>query len=104
MLFMLRMDASLPAAMPLAQVDILRQQEKARGEQLIEQKMLVRIWRVVGRLSNVSIWNAPSLEVLHEAVTSLPMSPYMTVEVTPLIDHPVTHLADSMASQRPVSP
>lgn len=95
MLFMLRIDVSLPAEMPQADKDALRLRENARAEQLIEQGVMVRIWRIVGRVANFSVWNAPTLEALHEAVISLPMFPYMKIDATPLIDHPVTSIAEA---------
>jgi muconolactone D-isomerase len=55
---------------------------------------MLRIWRVVGRVANFSVWQADTLEDLHAAVMSMPMFPYMKIDVTPLIDHPVTHLAE----------
>jgi muconolactone D-isomerase len=50
----------------------------------------------VGRTANVSIWQTPSLETLHETLASLPMFPYMQIDLTPIIDHPMTALAESV--------
>lgn len=99
MLFMLRIDVSLPPEMPQAEKDVLRQRENARAEQLIEQGTMLRIWRIVGRVANFSVWSAISFEALHEAVMSLPMFPYMKIDVTPLIDHPVTAIAERLNSR-----
>lgn len=95
MLFMLQIDVSIPAEMPQAEKDDLRTRENARAAELIEQGVMVRIWRVVGRVANFSLWRADSLEQLHEVVMSMPMFPYMKVEVTPLINHPMTQTADA---------
>jgi muconolactone D-isomerase len=94
MLFMLNIDVSIPADMPQAEKDALRQRENARAEQLINEGVMVRIWRIVGRVANFSVWQAPTLEALHEVVMSMPMFPYMKIEVTPLIDHPCTQIAE----------
>lgn len=94
MLFMLKIDVSIPADMPQADKDKLRQRENTRAEELIEKGAMVRIWRIVGRLANFSIWSAPTLEALHEVVMSMPMFPYMKIDVTPLIDHPCTQIAE----------
>jgi muconolactone D-isomerase len=102
MLFMLRIDVSLPPDMPQAERDDLRKRENARAEALIAEGTLVRIWRIVGRIANFSVWQAPTLEALHEAVMSLPLFPHMKIDVTPLIDHPVTHVADAR-NGRPAS-
>lgn len=101
MLFMLRIDVSIPPEMPQADKDALRQKENARAEQLIGEGTMVRIWRIVGRVANFSLWEAPSLEKLHEAVMSLPMFPYMKIDVTPLIDHPCTPIAEARNTKKP---
>ena len=95
MLFMLRIDVSIPPEMPEADKDGLREREKVRALQLIEEGTLLRIWRIVGRVANLSLWQEDSLEVLHEKVSSLPMFPYMKIDVTPLINHPVTEAAET---------
>ena len=95
MLFMLRIDVTLPPEMPDAQKAELRQRENARAEELIAKGQMQRIWRIVGRVANFSVWEAPSLEALHELIMSMPMFPYMKIDVTPLIAHPVTHLAEA---------
>jgi muconolactone D-isomerase len=96
MQFMLRIEVSLPPEMPESQKETLRSREHARGTELIEQAMLLRIWRVVGRVANFSLWQATTLEDLHETLASLPMFPYMKIEVTPLIDHPMTKVAEAI--------
>ena len=94
--FMLRIEVSLPPDMPETEKGALRSREHVRGTELVEQGMLLRIWRIVGRVANFSVWQAPSLEALHEALMSLPMFPYMKIDVTPLIDHPMTAVTDAI--------
>ena len=101
MLFMLNIDVSIPADMPQAEKDSLRQRENARAEQLINEGVMVRIWRIVGRVANFSVWQAPTLEALHEVLMSMPMFPYMKIDVTPLIDHPCTQIAERRNSRNP---
>ena len=101
MLFMLRIDVSLPNEMPAAEKAALRERENARAGELIAQGTMVRIWRIVGRVANFSVWEAPTLEALHESVMSLPMFPYMKVDVTPLIFHPVTEIAEARNGRAP---
>jgi muconolactone D-isomerase len=101
MLFMLRIDVTLPPEMPQADKDRLRERENARAQELINEGVLIRIWRIVGRVANHSLWEAPTLEALHEKVGSLPMFPYMKVDVTPLINHPLTEAADARNGRPP---
>jgi len=90
MQFMLHIDVTLPTDMAQQEKDDLRQRENARAEELIQAGTLRRIWRVVGRMANFSIWEADTLEALHAAIQSQPMFPYMKITVTPLVEHPVT--------------
>jgi muconolactone D-isomerase len=61
--------------------------ERARGQELIAAGTIVRIWRVPGRWANVGIWRAGDATELHDAISSLPMFPWMTVDVAPLAAH-----------------
>ena len=46
------------------------------------------LWRVVGRYANVSRFDVESGDELHQLLSSLPLFPYMDVEVTALTVHP----------------
>jgi muconolactone D-isomerase len=98
MLFMLRIDVSVPPEMPQADKDKLRERENARATEYINEGTLIRIWRIVGRVANFSVWEAPTLEALHDKVSGLPMFPYMKIDVTPLINHPATEIAEARNS------
>lgn len=98
MLFLLKIDVSIPADMPQSEKDTLRERENKRAADLIEAGTMVRIWRIVGRVASFSLWQADTLEQLHDVLMSMPMFPYMKIDVTPVIDHPVTALADARNS------
>lgn len=95
MLFLLRIDVSIPADMPQADKDKLRERENARAAELIAEGTMQGIWRIVGRIANNSLWKAETLEILHDKVSSMPMFPYMKIDVTPLINHPMTEIANA---------
>ena len=95
MLFLLRIDVSIPADMPQAEKDKLRERENARAAELIAEGTMQGIWRIVGRIANNSLWKADTLEILHDKVSSLPMFPFMKIDVTPLINHPMTETANA---------
>ena len=95
MLFLLRIDVSIPADMPQADKDKLREPENARAAELIAEGTMQGIWRIVGRIANNSLWKADTLEILHDKVSSMPMFPYMKIDVTPLINHPMTEIANA---------
>jgi len=46
------------------------------------------LWRIVGRYSNISIFDVGSNDELHDILSSLPLYPFMTIQVTPLATHP----------------
>ena len=62
--------------------------EGVRARELAAAGTIKRVWRVPGQWANWSLWEAPDATALHEAVTSLPMWPYLDVEVIPLAAHP----------------
>jgi muconolactone delta-isomerase len=47
------------------------------------------LWRIAGQYANVSIFDVDSVDELHALLMSLPLFPYMQIEVTALCRHPV---------------
>lgn len=88
MLYHVRMDVLLPTDMNADQVSELKQAEKSLSHKLQEQGKWRHIWRLAGEYSNFSIFDVESNEELHDIMMSLPLYPYMKVEVTPLLRHP----------------
>ena len=88
MLFMVRIKVELPGEMDPARVKELGDAEADRAIELIQAGKLRKVWRIVGERANFSIWDADSLEELHQNLQSLPMHPWMDITVTPLIEHP----------------
>jgi muconolactone D-isomerase len=88
MIFHVRMDVSIPRDLPHQERARLLEEEKQRAQDLQRQGVWLHLWRVVGRYSNISIFDAGSHEALHEVLWTLPLFPYMQIEVTPLARHP----------------
>ncbi|CAN7632827.1 muconolactone Delta-isomerase family protein [Phenylobacterium sp. LjRoot219] len=84
---------SLPPEMPADRKAKLVADELERGLQLRAEGTILRIWRLPGRPANVGIWVTSSTAELHEKITSLPLYPWMRLEVTPLAPHPVEEIA-----------
>lgn len=86
--FLVQMENLLPAGFPSAERAELFRAEAARARELASAGILVRLWRVTGRRANVGIWRAASTAALHDALASLPLFPYLDIQVTPLARHP----------------
>ena len=87
--FLLSIEVRLPPGMPAAERERLTAAERRRGGELAAQGTIRAIWRVPGRFANRAIWSAADATELHEAITSLPLWPYIDVEVVPLALHPL---------------
>jgi muconolactone D-isomerase len=85
--FLVQIQVTLPPELSSTDREGLMELEQARGRELKDQGVIRRIWRIPGRTANVGIWDAPDPTVLHEALTSLPMFPYIDATVTPLATH-----------------
>jgi muconolactone D-isomerase len=88
MLFHVRMDVQLPASMPADQAAQLKADEKALAQRLQEEGQWRHLWRIAGQYANVSIFDVADNEALHALLLSLPLFPYMKIDVTPLCRHP----------------
>lgn len=88
MLFHVRMDVNLPPDIDPAKARQLKADEKARFQELQRSKNWRHIWRVVGEYANYSIFDVQSNAELHDMLTSLPLFPFMRIQVTALCRHP----------------
>lgn len=88
MLFAVRMDVDIPADLdPQVRQDTIAR-EKAYSQELQRAGEWPHIWRIVGKYSNISIFDVESTDRLHEILWNLPLFEYMDVDVTPLAHHP----------------
>jgi len=94
MLFHVRMNVNLPTAMPPDQATRLKQDEKDLAQQLQREGKWRHLWRIAGQYANVSIFDVGSVDELHTLLTSLPLFPYMQIEVMPMCRHPSSVRSD----------
>lgn len=92
--FLVRIEVALPPETPAARRAELEAAERERGSELLAAGKLVRIWRLPGRRANLSLYRAADATELHEALTSLPLWPWMTISVEPLAVHPLEPLPE----------
>jgi len=80
------------AAVPAGTADKLitqaRAAEKAHSAELGREGFLVRLWRLPEPGHSLGLWRAPDPVELQDLLAALPLAPYMTVDTTPLTQHP----------------
>jgi muconolactone D-isomerase len=76
--FLVRQQNNSAQALSPDEREALRPRERARAQELRDAGILVKIWR----------YQAPDADALHEALTSLPMYPWMRFQIEPLVTHP----------------
>lgn len=85
--FLVEIEVELPPSTPGDERAALVAAEAARGRELRDAGSIVRMWRVPGRRASVGIWKAADASELHELIVSLPLFPWMNVQVRALADH-----------------
>jgi len=88
MLFLVRMDVNIPLDLPAEQASEIKGREIAYSQELQRDGRWKHIWRVVGEYANYSVFDVGSNDELHTLLSQLPLFPYMTIQVTPLAQHP----------------
>lgn len=88
MLFHVRMDVKLPVTMPEDQASALKKTEKEIAQALQHSGKWRHLWRIAGQYANISIFDVDSVEELHALISTLPLFPYMEIQIMPLCRHP----------------
>ena len=88
MLFHVRIDVHVPLDTNPEKLKDLSAREHERAKELQLQGKWTHLWRVAGKYSNISIFDVEDPAELHDVLNSLPLYPFMEVEVTALCRHP----------------
>jgi muconolactone D-isomerase len=88
--FLVQIDVDLPPTLPEAERTALIEAERRRGRELVDSGAIRMIWRIPGGMRNVGIWEAPDATELHDLLSSLPLYPWFSAEVTALAEHPLS--------------
>jgi muconolactone D-isomerase len=88
MLFHVQMDVRLPHDMPADKADALKKAERERAHELQKAGKWRHLWRIAGRYANVSVFDVPGPQELHDILSTLPLFPFMEITVSPLCRHP----------------
>ena len=87
--FLVSIDIRTPHDLDPGRLAALQAAETARARELMEAGSLQRIWRIPGRRSNISLYRTEDATALHAALSSLPLFPYMQIDVQALATHPL---------------
>lgn len=87
MLFHVQMTVRLPHDMPAEQAAELKAREKDIAQALQRTGTWRHLWRIAGRYANVSVFDVPDNATLHDTLMTLPLFPYMDIDVQPLCRH-----------------
>jgi muconolactone D-isomerase len=86
--FLVRAENRLPPDTPDVVRARLKKGERARADELRAAGILKRLWRVPGRNATVGLYDVADATELHEAISSLPMFPWLDVTVEAVATHP----------------
>ena len=87
MLCLVHMQVAIPHDLDPAAAALIAE-GRAYSQELQRDGRWRHFWRVVGQYANYSIFDADGNDELHPMLSALPLYPYITLEVTPLAQHP----------------
>jgi muconolactone D-isomerase len=87
--FLVEIEIEWPPSMSDDERNAILAAEAARAKELRAAGSIVRMWRIPGRRANVGLWEVADATELHELLSSLPVFPWMSIQVRPLAQHPV---------------
>jgi muconolactone D-isomerase len=88
MLFHVKMTVRLPPETDPDREQQLQAREHERAQELQRSGQWLHLWRVAGRFENISVFRVADADELHDILSSLPLNPYMDIDVTALSRHP----------------
>jgi muconolactone delta-isomerase len=80
--------SAVPVGTPSEEVAAARAREPARAQELAGQGYLERLWELPGEGRVLALYRAGDADELQTVLDTLPLRPYLTVDVTPLTEHP----------------
>lgn len=97
--FLVRATTSFPPDLPAQDLRDLRAQERTLAMAMRADGILKRLWRLPGKQGTLGLYETKDATHLHDVLTSLPLFPYLTVEVEALATHPQELLPEVVATQ-----
>jgi len=87
--FIVEITTTIPDGTSQSEVDERRAAEAVRAKELAASGNLVRLWRPIGEMRSIGLWRADDeQDLLTNVLGTLPLSPWMTFDVTAVQPHP----------------
>ena len=86
-MFLVRTTFVPPENLPESEIDRLRIAEREQAELLQREGVISHLWRQTGTSCAWGVWNLPTSAELEQALKSLPLRGYMTVDIHPVEIH-----------------
>jgi muconolactone delta-isomerase len=86
--FLTTFHVTVPGGTPAEEVDVTEAREADRARELAGQGHLERLWRLAGEGQSLGLWRAADAADMQAVLESLPLYDWMTVQTTPLTQHP----------------
>lgn len=98
--FLININITWPESLSDEEIQRISDAERAAAAEFASEGTLVRMWRVPGRRENWGLWRADNATTMHEVISSLPVWPFMDVQIIPLAKHPVDPLEEGASLSR----
>lgn len=85
--FLVHIEQDISPDMDPERLAAVKAAEGVRGRELVDSGKLRRIWRVPGRRAVKVLYEVDDTNELHEILSSMPLFPWMDIEVTALGTH-----------------
>ena len=95
--FLVRQENNLPQ-LPAEEAARIKSAERAYAQELRNQGILKRLWRIPGTRTAVGWYEAENATVLHDVLSNLPTFPWQSITVEALATHPQEQLLTSNPS------
>jgi muconolactone delta-isomerase len=86
--FLTNFAITIPGGTSPELVDDTEGREAKRAHELAQQGHLFRLWALPGGSGSLGLWRARDAGEMQAVLNSLPLYPWMTIETTPLHEHP----------------
>ena len=86
--FLTTFTLTVPAQVSEPAEEKARTQEAERAHELAMEGHLLRLWTLPGESRALGLWRAQDAAEMQTILQSLPLAPWLTVEITPLSVHP----------------